>query len=112
MKNPFHRLKKWNGHYFEHSNLNAVGVILHMGHGGKECPSYDINSQKAEEHIQLFQMHLCPASYSKPSTGFTFDVLDDYHLESMECKTACSNYYNKLRHCTNDAFPETVPVST
>jgi hypothetical protein len=69
-----------------------------------ECPG------KAEPHIQLLRMELFSATIKKPSTAFTFDVLDHFHIDAMECKTAALNFYNKLRRLTNNAFPATTPV--
>ena len=62
-------------------------------------------------HIQLLHSHLFSASIKRPSTTFTFDVLDHFHIDAMECKTAALNFYNKLRRLTNNAFPGEAPVS-
>ena len=61
-------------------------------------------------HIQLFQMRLFSASIKNPSTAFTFDVLDHFHIDAMECKTAAYNFYSKLQRMSNNAFPFTLPV--
>jgi hypothetical protein len=37
---PYHRIKRWNGVYFEGSDLGTLGLVMHVGHGGSECPSY------------------------------------------------------------------------
>ena len=42
--NPFHRIDHWTGFCFEPAWLFQVGLILHLGHGGKPCPSYFDNS--------------------------------------------------------------------
>jgi hypothetical protein len=39
-RNPFHRVAKWNGHFFQPSWLWRVGVIVCLGHNGSLCPSY------------------------------------------------------------------------
>jgi hypothetical protein len=175
---PFHRIKRWNGTYFESSDLVTLGLVIHVGHGGRNCPSYDsgIGPEDMEDewededveeatlpldgadllsgtlpesqtlwgpavpgthriivvsstgifrrrirwcqcpgatdaHIQLLRLNLFSASISRPSTAFTFDVLDHFHIDAMECKTAALNFYNKLRRITNNAFPGTSPVS-
>ncbi len=61
--------------------------------------------------IQLFRKRLFPASFGKPKTAFTFDVLDQFHLDAMECKTSASSFHRKLQRLTNDIFPDKVPVS-
>ena len=60
--------------------------------------------------MQLFKMNLFSASFLKPGTAFTFDVLDHFHMDAMECKTSASAFFSKLKHFTNNAFPHTVPV--
>jgi hypothetical protein len=62
-------------------------------------------------HIQLLQHQLFPASYQKPQTAFTFDVLDHFHIQAMECKTPAGAFYSKLKRLTCNAFPDTIPVS-
>jgi hypothetical protein len=61
--------------------------------------------------VQLFQLQLFPASHLQPETAFTFDVLDHFHIDAMECKTAAASFIKKLCRLTNNAFPYVVPVS-
>ena len=42
--NPFHRVQRWAGEYFEDSWLINTGLIIHFGHGGKPCPSINMPS--------------------------------------------------------------------
>lgn len=66
----------------------------------------------APDHgTQLFQHHLFPASTSKPSTAFTFSVLEYFHVDAVECKTSASNFFSKLRRLTDFSSPQSVPVS-
>ncbi|KAF8463729.1 hypothetical protein DFH94DRAFT_796350 [Russula ochroleuca] len=59
--------------------------------------------------VQLFQPQLFPASHLQPETAFTFDVLDHFHIDAMECKTAAASFIKKLCRLTNNAFPHVVP---
>ena len=61
--------------------------------------------------IQLLRSRLFPASISKPSTVFTFRVLNYFHIDSVECKTSASSFFSKLRRLTNNSSPDSVPVS-
>jgi hypothetical protein len=63
----------------------------------------------ADEH-QLFSMGLFPASFKRIKTAFTFQVLDDFRIDNLECKTAAFNFYRKLRRITSNAFPESIKV--
>jgi hypothetical protein len=68
--------------------------------------------QGAPDHgVQLFQHSLFPASTSRPSTAFTFAVLEYFHVDAVECKTSASNFFNKLRRLTDFSSPQSVPVS-
>ena len=60
--------------------------------------------------IQLLQMGLYPSSFDQPRTSFTFQVLDDFLMDNLECKTTGSNYYSKIHRITWNAFPYLVPV--
>ncbi|KAI5993014.1 hypothetical protein EDD15DRAFT_2367807 [Pisolithus albus] len=60
-------------------------------------------------HLQLFRAKLCASTFEKPSTVFTFAVLDDFLRDNLECGTSGMNYYSKLRRLTSNVFPHLVP---
>lgn len=62
-------------------------------------------------HLQLLKARLFPASIKRPQTAFTFDVLDHFLIDALECKTSAMSFYQKLRRFTNNAFPDQIPVS-
>ncbi|KAI9431655.1 hypothetical protein H4582DRAFT_1822223 [Lactarius indigo] len=65
---------------------------------------------EAPEHdMQLMTAGLFPATFRNPKTAFTFRVLEDFHLDNLECKTTPSQFFSRLRRLTNDEFPNTVP---
>jgi hypothetical protein len=64
------------------------------------------------EEIQLLRMGLFPSTSNIPQTAFSFQLLDDYLLENLECKTSALHYFSKLRRMTCKAFPNLVKVST
>lgn len=68
------------------------------------CP----NAQ--EKHVQLLRSGLFPATFAQPKTAFTFEVLDHFRLDALECNTSALNFMNKLTRRTNEVFPGTVPV--
>jgi len=45
-----------------------------------------------------------------PKTVFTFDVLDHFYMDAMECKAVGLSFFQKLRRSTNNAAPASVPV--
>ncbi|KAI6142713.1 hypothetical protein BKA82DRAFT_4017955 [Pisolithus tinctorius] len=60
--------------------------------------------------LQLLRAKLFPATFEKPSTAFTFAVLDDFVRDNLECGTSGMNYYSKLRRVTSGVFPHLVPA--
>jgi hypothetical protein len=60
--------------------------------------------------MQLMMEGLFPATFHQPKTVFTFQVLEDYHLDNLECKTTPNQFFSHLRRLTNDEFPNTVLV--
>ena len=63
-----------------------------------------------ERDMQLMAAGLFPATFRNPKTAFTFRVLEEFHLDNLECKTTPSQFISRLRRLTNDEFPNTVPV--
>jgi len=64
-----------------------------------------------DSHLQLMMAGLFPATTKSPRTAFTFQVLDDFIQDNVECSTTAMNYYSKLQRVTSNAFPHAVPVS-
>jgi CxC2 like cysteine cluster associated with KDZ transposases len=64
-----------------------------------------------DRHLQLLRLSLFPATLASPQTAFTFSVLDQFEIDTMECKTSAMSFFSKLRRQTNNAFPNQVPVS-
>ena len=83
--------------------VHTTGVFQHRIHWCTciGCPG---------RHMQLFQMCLFYCSSRRPRTVFSFDVLDYFTIDAMECKTAAQSFYTKIHRLTNNAFPHMVPV--
>lgn len=137
-RHPFHSIRQWTGKYFQSVALQALGFMLHLGHGGSPCPTYDQmydNSGKEitvvdvdgvythrvawcgcangpERWKQLLQTKLYPASTRFPKTAFTFRLLRYYGIDTLECGATASSFMTKLRRLTNLHHPETVAVSS
>jgi hypothetical protein len=82
----------------DRSGIHEIGI------GWCRCP-------EAPEHdMQLMMAGLFPATFHNPKTAFTFRVLEEFHLDNLECKTTPSQFFSRLRRLTNDEFTNTVPV--
>ena len=69
-------------------------------------------AKSSDQYVQLLlQAKLFPASFKNPKTAFTFEVLDHFRVDALECKTAAMNFMSKIRRITDEAFPSRVPVS-
>lgn len=66
--------------------------------------------QAPERDMQLMAAGLFPATFRNPKTAFTFRVLEEFHLDNLECKTTPSQFFSRLRRLTSNEFPSTVPV--
>jgi hypothetical protein len=139
-QHPFHRVKRWTGQFYETVSLRDLGFTLNLGHGGSICPSNTEEASSdwschqftvvdsagifvhrvrwcrcngattKDNHLQLLQAQLFPSTVTKPQTAFTFDVLDHFLIDALECKTSAMSFYQKLRRLTDNAFPNLLPV--
>ncbi|KAG2002277.1 hypothetical protein CC2G_004478 [Coprinopsis cinerea AmutBmut pab1-1] len=57
----------------------------------------------------FLRMKLYPASVRTVRSVATFALLDDYHMNQVECYSSTYNYFAKLRRMTNKAYPQTAP---
>ena len=71
------------------------------------CPGADSKGW----HFELLKERLFPARITKPKTAFSFQVLDHFLIDALECKTSAMSFYQKLKRITSNAFPEQLPVS-
>ena len=79
-------------------------VVVHSGGVCHQRVRWCICPNSPAHHLQLFQTDLFAASFSSPKTAFTFDVLDHFYVDAMECRTSASSFFQKLRRFTNNAF--------
>lgn len=63
------------------------------------------------EDLQLLRSKLFPASYTRPRTASTFNVLADYSIETVECKTPPLSFFNKLQRISDNVFPHSIKVN-
>ena len=59
---------------------------------------------------QLLRSQLFPATVDQPTTAFTFNVLREYHIHSLESKKSAYSYMGALRRLTDNTFTLDVPV--
>ncbi|KAI5996788.1 hypothetical protein EDC04DRAFT_2612685 [Pisolithus marmoratus] len=115
-------VQQWTGDFFKDSALHMMckppSVDTHIGtkyltvidvtgvHFMLSQPCQCVNAESY--HKQLLCAKLYPSTIEKPSTAFTFLVLDDFLRDNVECGTSGMNYYSKLCRVTSSMFPHLV----
>jgi len=110
----------WRDGFFDRTSLHSLGYICYLGHGGNDCPAssppseltiIDVNgwhklrikfckcgaSNVSDEHYrQLLRMRWYPASFHRPKTAFTFDILETYHKMTLQGKLNLYDFYHAI----------------
>ncbi|KIJ52305.1 hypothetical protein M422DRAFT_776014 [Sphaerobolus stellatus SS14] len=123
---PFHKIRYWNGRFFENSSLHRVGFVWHLNHGGAPCPFVDTvggiqdmtvadvngihdvaigwcrcaNAPSLPE--QLLARKVFPASTVRPKTGFTFRILHLFQMLNHVSKTNVWDFIGTITRLTNN----------
>lgn len=126
-------LQFWNQFFFESVSLQELGLEVHLGHGGLPCPrplaevknftvvdlsgvhsvhlSYCGCLGSPERRVQLLRQAWFPASMKTPETAFTFDLLNTFHLLNLQSKTALYDFWNAIRHKSDNSGTRETKVS-
>ena len=132
---PFHWVKRWNGNFFVRCDISALGHGVVLGHHGTPCPNNSSSTLSLNFLVahtngihktkimfcacigsgnrmqQLLKVQLFPATTEQPMTVFTFGLLREFHLHSLESKSTVYGYMGALRCLTNNTFTIDIPVS-
>ena len=126
-------LQKWNGFFFVRTSLRDLGLVVHLGHQGLPCSfigrildrftvvhTNGIHTVKvrfcachgegSQPKFQLLRCSWLPASTEDPHTAFTFDVLNAYHLLSLQGKVSREDYYLSISRHTDNTGLDTPKV--
>jgi hypothetical protein len=119
-------LQKWEDGCFQRTSLAALGLVFQLNHSDGSCPVpisihdpfvvIDMNGAHVLElkycgcskgsHLHRYQQLLreawYPASYDRPRTAFTFDVLDTYHKLTLQGKLNLYDFYHGVLHKTDN----------
>ncbi|KAH7918799.1 hypothetical protein BV22DRAFT_1199825 [Leucogyrophana mollusca] len=123
---PLHRLKEWNGTFFERVTLKSLGLRIQLGHQlGESCPNPEcafgdafvvIDSHGIHEvgvdfcgceiaqtrTKQLLRARWFPSTSVDPKSAATFRALEEYHLLSFELKVSAYEFYGALVRRTDN----------
>lgn len=126
----------WSDGFYQRTSLLDLGHYFYVGHQHMPCPSPEscfrkilvidlsgahyINvqfcactqgSKWVEPYRQLLRMRWYPASFRRPSTAFTFDLLDTYHKLTLQGKLNLYDFYVAVLQRSDNCGRKKVLVS-
>jgi hypothetical protein len=130
---PTHWAEVWNHKqgFFVRKDISILGHVIQLGHRGNTCPCacatvpfiiVDTNGIHATclafcgclspdtKVEQLMRAQLFPATMRDPRTAFTFKLLKEFHIHSLESKKAAYGYMGAIQRLTDNAFTAGTPV--
>jgi hypothetical protein len=116
-----------NTTFYKDMTLRNIRLVVLLGHNGTKCPApSDIQtefmvvdgsglhvlniqfcrchhiSSASYPHIQLLHVSWFPSSLHHPHLTFTFDVLNSFHLLTLQGKTSAYDFYTSISHKTDN----------
>lgn len=137
LERPFLTIAQvWNGKFFERTSLSDLDYCFYVGHNHTPCPLSDTKPQTilvtdvngmhhlnvqfctctgdpewVETYRQLLRVGWYPASFQRPKTAFTFDLLDTYHKVALQGKLNLYDFYSSILQKTDNCGRKKVIVS-
>ncbi|KAL0564926.1 hypothetical protein V5O48_017109 [Marasmius crinis-equi] len=131
--NPWHWARVWNGRFFVRSDISVLqegGFAVQIGHHSCPCPTLDrskpvkftvvhsngvhgtllsfCNCTSASKVQQLMKSRLFPASALEPETAYTFPMMREFDIHSLQAKTPAYDYVHALRWLMDNAHTHLV----
>lgn len=66
------------------------------------CTCNDTNTPWDERYRQLLRMRWYPASFNRPRTAFSFDLLETYHKLTLQGKLNLYDFYLAIMQKTDN----------
>jgi hypothetical protein len=112
-----HYTQHWQHGFFDRASLHSLGLTCNLGHNGNMCPggsapydlsiidtnglhkvrvvfcSCDTDTPWGEHYRQLLRMRWYPATFKRPRTAFSFDLLETYHKLTLQGKINLYDFY-------------------
>ncbi|KAI9064965.1 hypothetical protein FKP32DRAFT_1568832 [Trametes sanguinea] len=124
----FHRPEKWNGAFFEKVALSSLGLVVPLGHDGSACPDPSASQEIVLYHSngyhrvritvctctgtagepppvwkQFIRAGWFPATQTRPSTAFTFELLELFHALTLQSKVNAYDFFLTLGRITDNS---------
>lgn len=137
---PFHVVEEWDASkgFWKRVPLSKLGLIIDLGHDGKKCTATKRETHELivmHEHgihrahfrfcgcltsdvpsvpkaVQLLEAGFWPASWKRPTTAFSLEVMREFELLAVHAHDNGSDYCAAMRRRTDGTRPDDVPVSS
>ncbi|KAF9024287.1 hypothetical protein BDZ89DRAFT_954844 [Hymenopellis radicata] len=131
---PTHWAHRWNGRCFDKLDQSDLGYIFTFSHdhGPNRCPhgDYDhpldfiltdlngvhrtkatfcrcaMHGKPEDRFTELLACGIFPATVARPTMGFTFALMEDFHLQTLTSKKSPYDYIEAIRRKTTNAVPD------
>lgn len=74
------------------------------------CACIDTTGSTLSHHIQLLRFRCFPSTTLRPQSAFTFDVLNTFHLLTLQGKVTAYDFCSALQHKTDNTGISDVKV--
>ncbi|KAJ3833633.1 hypothetical protein F5878DRAFT_665489 [Lentinula raphanica] len=131
---PLDVVEKWNGKFFERISLKTIGVFVQLGHNARTaCPNPRVVENFTVIHvngIHTVRLHYCccpnelvagerwqqllrrrwfPATHIDPQTAATYQVMNMFHILTLQGKVTTYDFYAGLEKMTDNAALVSLP---
>lgn len=124
-QNPFHGIEQWQKTHWAKTSLHRIGLKVHLGHGGEECPkttnrttAYNITvvseygitvmaaiycqcNDAETRPYQLLRARLVPVTLQKTQHVITEGALRRWQHDSLISNASALDHLKKLDALTN-----------
>jgi len=127
--------KVWKDGFYQRTSLRELGFCFYISHKHTTCPSAglpktilvihvngahyvdvqfcacSVSPGWVENYRQLLRICWYPASFNRPQTAFTFDLLDTYHKLTLQGKLNLYDFHSSIMQKTDNCGREKMIVS-
>ncbi|KAJ7686283.1 hypothetical protein B0H17DRAFT_940549 [Mycena rosella] len=126
--NYFHWAEVWDAElgFYRRHDMSLIAPPLAVGHGSERCDQVPEDTpglpftithtngvhrtlihrcgHKTDPVEPLMKSQLFPATFDKPATAYTFQVMQNFHIHNLESKQSAYDYCGSLMRLTDNAF--------
>ncbi|KAJ3722200.1 hypothetical protein C8R42DRAFT_641636 [Lentinula raphanica] len=100
---------RWNGNFFQRVSLKTIGVVVQLGHNARTYCSCPNQLLAGEWWQQLLRRRWFLATHIDPQTAATYQVMNMFHVLTLQGKVTMYDFYAGLEKMTDNAGLVTLP---